>query len=131
MSTRDIVAAFQEVYDAEVSASLISNKSKYLALGINLSGHKELLDLWIAETEGAKFWLQVLTELKNRGVEHLLIACVDGLTGFSAAINTASPTTKIQLCIIHMVPNSLKFVLCKYYRALTADLKKIYQSATE
>lgn len=172
MSTRDIVAAFQEMYGAEVSASLISkvtnavmdqviewqnrpldavypivyldcivlkirhdkrviNKSIYLALGINLSGHKELLGLWIAETEGAKFWLQVLTELKNRGVEHLLIACVDGLTGFPAAINTAFPTAKIQLCIIHMVRNSLKFVSWKDYRALTTDLKKIYQSATE
>jgi transposase-like protein len=172
MSTRDIVAAFQEMYGAEVSASLISkvtnavmdqviewqnrpldavypivyldcivlkirhdkrviNKSIYLALGIKLSGHKELLGLWIAETEGAKFWLQVLTELKNRGVEHLLIACVDGLTGFPAAINTAFPTTKIQLCIIHMVRNSLKFVSWKDYRALTTDLKKIYQSATE
>jgi putative transposase len=172
MSTRDIVAAFQEMYGAEVSASLISkvtnavmdqviewqnrpldavypivyldcivlkirqdkrviNKSIYLALGINLSGHKELLGLWIAETEGAKFWLQVLTELKNRGVEQLLIACVDGLSGFPAAINTVFPHAKIQLCIIHMVRNSLKFVSWKDYRALTTDLKKIYQSTTE
>jgi transposase-like protein len=172
MSTRDIVAAFQEMYGAEVSASLISkvtnavmeqvvewqnrpldavypivyldcivlkirqdkrviNKSIYLALGINLSGHKELLGLWIAETEGAKFWLQVLTELKNRGVEQLLIACVDGLSGFPAAINTVFPDAKIQLCIIHMVRNSLKFVSWKDYRALTTDLKTIYQSTTE
>lgn len=109
----------------------VINKAIYLALGINLEGHKELLGLWIAETEGAKFWLQVLTELKNRGVEQLLIACVDGLTGFPDAINTAFPAARIQLCIIHMIRNALKYVPWKDYKAVTADLKRIYRSATE
>ena len=109
----------------------VINKSVYLALGVNLEGQKELLGLWIAETEGAKFWLQVLTELKNRGVEQPLIMCVDGLKGFPDAINSVFPQTRIQLCIIHMVRNSLKFVPWKDYRAVTADLKRIYRSVTE
>lgn len=109
----------------------VINKSVYLALGVNLDGHKELLGLWIAETEGAKFWLQVLTELSNRGVEQLLIACVDGLSGFPEAIHTVFPDCRIQLCIIHMVRHSLKYVPWKDYKAVTADLKRIYQSTTE
>lgn len=109
----------------------VINKAVYLALGINLEGHKELLGIWMAETEGAKFWLNVLTELQNRGVQNILIACVDGLSGFPDAINTVYPETKIQLCIVHMVRNSLKYVSWKDYKAVTADLKCIYQSATE
>ncbi len=172
MTTREIVATFKEMYDADVSASLISkvtdavleqviewqsrpldelypivyldcivvkirqdkqviNKSVYLALGVNLEGHKELLGLWLSENEGAKFWLNVLTELQNRGVKDILIACVDGLKGFPDAINTAFPETQIQLCIVHMVRNSVKYVPWKDYKAVTADLKQIYQSATE
>ena len=100
-------------------------------LGINIEGHKELLGIWFSENEGAKFWLSVLTDLRNRGVEHLLIACVDGLKGFPDAINAAYPNAKIQLCIVHMVRNSLKFVPWKDYKAVTADLKRIYQSMTE
>ncbi len=109
----------------------IINKSVYLALGINLEGQKELLGIWFAQTEGAKFWLSVLTELQNRGVEQILIACVDGLKGFPDAINTAFPDARVQLCIIHMVRNSLKYVVWKDYKAVTADLKNIYQSPTE
>ncbi|MFT7555198.1 MAG: putative transposase [Planctomycetota bacterium] len=109
----------------------VINKAVYLALGVNLEGHKELLGLWLAETEGAKFWLNVLTELQNRGVKDILIACVDGLKGFPDAITTAFPDTQIQLCIVHMVRNSIKFVPWKDYKAVTADLKKIYQSSTE
>jgi transposase-like protein len=109
----------------------VINKAIYLALGINMEGQKELLGIWIAETEGAKFWLSVLTELQNRGVEQILIACVDGLSGFPDAINTAFPDAKIQLCIIHMVRNSMKYVVWKDYKAVTADLKRIYQSPTE
>jgi transposase-like protein len=172
LSTRDIVDAFKEMYDADVSAPLVSkvtervldqviewqnrpldalypivyldcivlkirhnkrviNKSMYLALGINLAGQKELLGLWLAETEGAKFWLSVLTELKTRGLKDILIACVDGLKGFPDAIQVEYPNTKIQLCIVHMVRNSLKYVSWKDYKAVTADLKRIYQSATE
>ncbi|PPA27873.1 IS256 family transposase [Aeromonas jandaei] len=172
LSTRDIVDAFKEMYDADISAGLVSkvtervieqvhewqnrpldplypivyldcivlkiranqrviNKSLYLALGINMEGHKELLCLWLAETEGAKFWLSVLTELKNRGLEDILIACVDGLKGFPDAIAVEYPQTKVQLCIVHMVRNSLRYVSWKDYKAVTAELKQIYQSATE
>jgi putative transposase len=109
----------------------VINKAVHLALGVNMEGHKELLGLWLAENEGAKFWLNVLTELQNRGVKDILIACVDGLKGFPDAINSAFPATQIQLCIVHMVRNSVKFVPWKEYKAVSSDLKKIYQSATE
>ncbi|HDO1314153.1 IS256 family transposase [Aeromonas veronii] len=172
VSTRDIVDAFKEMYDADISAGLVSkvtervieqvhewqnrpldplypivyldsivlkiranqrviNKSLYLALGINMEGHKELLGLLLAETEGAKFWLSVLTELKNRGLEDILIACVDGLKGFPDAIAVEYPQTKVQLCIVHMVRNSQRYVSWKDYKAVKAELKQIYQSATE
>jgi putative transposase len=109
----------------------VINKSIFLALGINVHGQKELMGMWIAENEGAKFWLNVLTELQNRGVQDIFIACVDGLKGFPDAINAVFPQTHIQLCIVHMVRNSLKFVPWKDYKAVTADLKKVYQSKTE
>ena len=109
----------------------VINKAIYLVLGINIEGHKELLGMWVSENEGAKFWLSVLTDLQNRGVEHILIACVDGLKGFPDAINTVYPEAKIQLCIVHMVRHSLKLVPWKDYKAVTADLKSIYQSVTE
>jgi len=172
MTTRDIVATFKEMYDADVSATLISkvtdavleqviewqsrpldavypivyldcivvkvrkdkqviNKSVYLALGVNMDGQKELLGMWISENEGAKFWLTVLTELQNRGLKDILIACVDGLKGFPDAIQTVYPNTQVQLCIVHMVRNSVRFVPWKDYKAVTTSLKAIYQSATE
>jgi len=109
----------------------IINKAIFLALGVNLEGYKELLGMWIAENEGAKFWLNVLTELQNRGLKDILIACIDGLKGFPDAINTVFPETKIQLCIVHMVRNAMKFVPYKDYKAVAGDLKKIYQSVTE
>ena len=172
MTTREIVASFKEMYDADVSPTLISkvtnavieqviewqsrpldaiypivyldcivvkvrqdkrviNKSIYLALGINLDGQKELLGLWLSENEGSKFWLSVLTELQNRGVKDILIACVDGLKGFPDAIQSVFPDTRIQLCIVHMVRNSIRYVPWKDYKPVTADLKAIYQSVTE
>ena len=172
LSTREIVAAFKEMVDADMSASLIFrvtdrvldqitqwqlrpldaiypivyldcivikirdnlrviNKAIYLALGVNRDGHKELLGLWMSENEGAKFWLSVLTELKTRGVQDILIACVDGLKGFPDAIAVEFPRTRVQLCIVHRVRNSLRYVSRKDYQAVTADLKRIYQSATE
>jgi transposase-like protein len=172
MTTREIVATFKEMYDADVSPTLISkvtdsviervsewqsrpldavypivyldcivvkirqdkqviNKAIYLALGVTMEGHKDLLGMWLSENEGAKFWLNVLTELQNRGVKDILIACVDGLKGFPEAINAAFPETRIQLCIVHMVRNSVKYVVWKDYKAVTADLKQIYRSATE
>ena len=108
----------------------VINKSIYLALGINLEGQKELLGMWLSENEGAKFWLSVLTELQNRGIKDIFIACVDGLKGFPDAINTAYPNAKVQLCIVHMVRNSLRFVPRKDRKRVAADLKKIYSSAT-
>ncbi|EBP6684620.1 IS256 family transposase [Salmonella enterica subsp. salamae] len=172
MTTREIVATFKEMYDADVSPTLISkvtdavkeqvtewqnrqldalypivymdcivvkvrqngsviNKAVFLALGINTEGQKELLGMWLAENEGAKFWLSVLTELKNRGLQDILIACVDGLKGFPDAINSVFPQTHIQLCIIHMVRNSLKYVAWKDYKAVTSGLKAVYQAPTE
>lgn len=109
----------------------IINKSVFLALGVNLQGHKELLGLWISENEGAKFWLGVLTDLHNRGVKDILIACIDGLTGFPDAINTVFPQTQVQRCIVPMVRTSLRYVAWKNYKAVTADLRAIYQSVTE
>jgi len=106
----------------------VKNQAVYLALGINLEGYKELLGLWIGEHEGAKFWLNVLTQLKNRGVSDILIACVDGLTGFPDAIEAAYPKTQVQLCIVHMVRNSLKYVSWKERKAVAADLKTIYSA---
>jgi transposase-like protein len=109
----------------------VINKSIFLALGINTEGQKKLMGMWIAENEGAKFWLSVLTELQHRGVEDILIACVDGLKGFPDAINAVFPETNVQLCIVHMVRNSLKYVSWKDYKAVTADLKRVYRSNTE
>ena len=108
----------------------ILNKAVYLALGVNAEGQKELLGMWISENEGAKFWLSVLTELKNRGVEDIFIACVDGLSGFPEAIETVYPKTQVQTCIVHMVRNSLKYVSWKDRKALVQDLKKIYSAST-
>lgn len=111
--------------------SRVINKSVFLALGINIEGQKELLGMWLAENEGAKFWLNVLTELKNRGLNDILIACVDGLKGFPEAINAVYPETQLQLRIVHMVRNSLRFVAWKDYKAVTRDLKQVYRAATE
>lgn len=108
----------------------VINKSIYVALGINLSGHKELLGLWMAQTEGAKFWLSVLTELRERGLKDIFIAAVDGLSGFPEAINTVYPQTKIQLCIVHMVRHSLRYVPWKERRRVAADLRRIYTALT-
>ena len=109
----------------------VSNKSAYLAMGINMEGKKELLGIWLAQTEGAKFWLQVITELKNRGVEDILIACCDGLKGFPEAIESVFPRTTVQTCIVHMIRNSLKFVNWKVRKQVAADLKPIYTAPTE
>ena len=172
MTTREICATFKEMYDADVSATLISkvtnavmeqviewqsrplekvypivyldcivvkirqdkqviNKAIYLALGVNMEGYKELLGMWLSENEGAKFWLGILTELKNRGVEDILIACIDGLKGFPDAIQAVYPQTHIQLCIVHMVRNSMKYVPWRDYKEVAVDLKRVYQSVTE
>ena len=109
---------------------LVQTRAVYLALGINLEGHKELLGLWIGEKEGSKFWLSILTELRNRGVQDILIACVDGLTGFPEAIASEFPKTEVQLCIVHMVRNSLRYVSWKERKTVAADLREIYSAST-
>lgn len=108
----------------------VINKAIYLALGVSMEGSKEVLGLWTAETEGAKFWLQVVTELKNRGVKDIFIACVDGLKGFPEAIETVFPETQIQLCVVHLVRNSLNYVSWKQRKEVAADLKAIYAAPT-
>jgi putative transposase len=108
----------------------VVNKAAYSVLGINLNGQKEILGIWIGENESSSFWLGVLNDLKSRGVEDILIACKDGLSGFSEAINTVFPHTEIQLCIIHQIRNSLKYVSYKEQKHLMADLKRVYQALT-
>ena len=108
----------------------VSTKAVYLALGVTMSGVKELLGMWISPNEGAKFWLSVMTELRNRGVQDIFIACVDGLKGFPEAIETVFPQTQIQLCIIHLLRNSLKYVSWKERKEVAADLKEVYGATT-
>jgi putative transposase len=108
----------------------VSNKAIYLAIGVNISGTKEVLGMWASENEGAKFWLSIITELKNRGVKDIFIACVDGLKGFPEAIETIFPKTQVQLCLVHLVRFSLAYVSYKDRKAVAADLKLIYRAAT-
>lgn len=108
----------------------IVNKAAYSVLGIDVQGRKDILGIWIGENESASFWLGVCNDLKNRGVEDILIACKDGLSGFSEAINSVFPHTSIQLCIIHQIRNSMKYVSYKDHKAVIVDLKKVYQALT-
>jgi putative transposase len=109
----------------------VCNVAVYLALGVNLEGKKELLGMWMSKSEGAKFWLGVITELKNRGINDIFIACVDGLKGFPEAIEAVFPQTQVQLCIVHMIRNSVRFVNWKDRKKICADLKLIYAATTE
>ena len=111
-------------------AGHVRNRAIYMAIGVNLKGNKEVLGLWTGEAEGAKFWLQVLTDLKNRGVTDIFIACVDGLTGFPKAIETVFPQAQVQLCIVHQVRASLNYVSWKQRKAVAADLQLIYRANT-
>jgi putative transposase len=108
----------------------VQSRAVYVALAINLEGHKELLGFWVGDAEGAKFWLGILTELKNRGVEDILITAVDGLKGFPDAITAVYPQTQVQLCIVHMVRNSLRYVGWKQKKAVARDLRSIYTAPT-
>src|SRR5687768_1439040 len=172
MTTRDIQEIVRELYDVEISATLISEitadldaevtawrtrplapiwpivyfdgivvhvrgangrvsqHTVYVALGVNLEGRKELLGLWLGENEGAKFWLSCLTDLRNRGLCDIFVACIDGLSGFAEAIHAAYPQTSVQLCIVHLVRAALRYVSTEDSKAVIADLKKIYQAAT-
>ncbi|MBN2294769.1 MAG: IS256 family transposase [Pirellulales bacterium] len=172
MTTRDIQEIVHELYDVEVSATLISEitadldaevtawrtrplepvwpivyfdgivvhvrgegrrvsqHTVYVAIGVNLEGRKELLGLWLGETEGAKFWLACLTDMKNRGLRDIFVACIDGLSGFAEAIHAAYPQASVQLCIVHLVRAALRYVSTQDSKAVIAGLKNIYQSAT-
>jgi transposase-like protein len=172
MTTRDIQEIVRELYDVEVSATLISEitadldaeatawrmrpleavwpiayfdgivvhvrgangrvsqHTVYVAIGVNLEGHKELLGLWLGQSEGAKFWLTCLTDLKSRGLRDIFVACIDGLSGFAEAIHAAYPQTSVQLCIVHLVRAALRYVSTQDSKAVIVDLKKIYQAAT-
>lgn len=171
MSTREIQGHLEEIYNIEVSPTLISNVTEavseevkawqsrpleelypivyldalrvkirdsghiqnqaiYVVLGVDMEGQKEVLGLWVAQQEGAKFWLQVLTDLKNRGVQDIFIACVDGLKGFPEAIEAIYPRTEVQLCVVHLVRASLNYVGWKMRKRVAADLRLIYRAAT-
>ena len=175
MSTRQIQATLEEIYQIELSPTSISNvtdgvnelvkewqsrpldtnyaiiwldalhvkvrdgghvvnKANYLAIGLNMQGHKEVLGLWAgsgaSKGEGAKFWLQVLTDLKNRGVKDVFVVCVDGLTGFPEVIRTVFPQAEVQQCIVHQIRNSLNYVSYKHRKEVAADLKPVYQAST-
>ncbi len=132
---RPLDAVYVVVYLDALTATVridgrVSKRAIYVAVAINLAGHKEVLGLWATENEGAKFWLSVVTELKNRGVQDILIACVDGLKGFPEAIGAVFPQTQVQLCVVHMVRHSLSHVASKERKAVAADLKLIYRAAT-
>jgi len=134
--SRPLEAVYPIVYFDALVARVRENgtvvkKAVYIALGVTLEGHKEVLGMWLGAQEGAKFWLGILTELKNRGVEDIFIACIDGLQGFPEAIEAEYPQTKVQLCIVHMVRNSLKYVSWKERKQVAGDLKTIYRAATE
>jgi transposase-like protein len=109
----------------------IVKKAVYVAIGIDLDGHKDVLGLWVGQNESSKYWLSVINELKNRGVDDILITCVDGLSGFSEAISAVYPKTEIQKCIIHQIRNSTKYVSYKDIKKLMADLKKVYTAINE
>ncbi len=108
----------------------VTKHTVYVAIGVNLDGHKELLGLWLSENEGAKFWLSVLTDMKNRGLEDIFVACIDGLAGFPDAIRTVYENTKVQLCVVHLVRSALRYVSDTDSKAVARDLKKIYNAAT-
>jgi putative transposase len=109
---------------------MVNNRAVYLALGVRCSGHKEILGIWIEQTEGAKFWLRVMSELRNRGVQDLLIAVVDGLKGFPEAITSVFPKTVVQTCIVHLIRYSMQFTSWKEHRLVAAALKSVYQAAS-
>jgi len=134
--TRPLSAVWPIVYFDGITVHVrgangrVSQHTIYVALGVNLEGHKELLGLWLGESEGAKFWLSCLTDLKNRGLRDIFVACIDGLSGFADAIRAAYPQTSVQLCIVHLVRAALRYVSTEDSKLVARDLKKIYQAAT-
>lgn len=134
--TRPLAPVWPIVYFDGIVVSIrgangrVSDHTIYVAIGVNLEGHKELLGLWVNQTEGAKFWLACLTDLKNRGLNDIFVVCIDGLTGFAEAVHAAYPKASVQLCLVHMVRAALKYVTSGDSKAVARDLKKIYQAAT-
>lgn len=124
------IVYFDAIHVKVRSEGRVSNHAVYVVLGVTMEGGKEVLGLWMSANEGAKFWLKVMTDLKNRGVQDIFIACIDGLSGFPEAIETVFPLAKVQLCIVHLIRNSLKYVSWKDRKAVAADLKSIYRAAT-
>ena len=118
-------------YKVRDESKKVVSKAAYTCLGVELNGRKDLLGLWVGEAEGANFWLSVLTELKNRGVKDILIACIDGLKGFPDAINTVFPKAEIQLCVIHQIRNTLKYIASKDQKEFMKQLKTVYTAPTE
>ncbi len=125
------IVYFDALWTKIRDSGTVKKVAVYLALGITMQLHKEVLGMWTAHSEGAKFWLHVLTELKNRGVRDIFIGCVDGIKGFPEAMESVFPATQVQLCKVHMVRNSLNYVNWKERKEVASDLKKIYRSATE
>ena len=125
------IVFFDAIHYKVPSEERVTNKAAYTCLSLNIDGRKDLLGLWVSEAEGANFWLTVLTELKNRGVQDILIACVDGLKGFPEAINTVFPKTEIQLCIIHLIRNTLKYIASNDQKMFMQELRQAYSALTE
>lgn len=125
------VVFFDAVHFKVREEGRIVTKAAYIALGIDAEGYKDILGIWVGEKEGAKFWLKVCNELKNRGVEDILIACMDGLKGFPDAVHAVFPETRIQLCIIHQIRNTIKYISYKDQKSFLADLKKVYGAESE
>ena len=125
------IVFFDAIHYKVSSEGRVINKAAYTCLSLDITGRKDLLGLWVSEAEGANFWLNVFTELKNRGVHDILIACVDGLKGFPEAINTVFPKTEIQLCIIHLIRNTLKYIAYKDQKSFMGMLKEVYRAPTE
>lgn len=125
------IVFFDAIHYKVTNEGKVTNKAAYTCLAIDITGKKDLLGLWVAESEGANFWLGVMTELKNRGVNDILIACVDGLKGFPDAITTVFPQTEVQLCIIHLIRNTLKYIASKDQKAFMKELRTIYTAPTE
>jgi transposase-like protein len=134
--TRPLEAVWPIVYFDGITVHVrgangrVTQHTIYVALGVDLRGKKELLGLWLGENEGAKFWLSCLTDLKNRGLSDIFVACIDGLSGFADAIRAAYPRTSVQLCIVHLVRAALRYVSTEDSKLVARDLKKIYQAAT-
>ena len=125
------IVFFDAIHYKVTSEGKVTNKAAYTCLALDITGRKDLLGLWVSEAEGANFWLSVMTELKNRGVEDILIACVDGLKGFPEAINTVFPGTEIQLCIIHLIRNTLRYIATKDQKLFMKELRLVYTAPTE